>query len=442
MRVDRADRRAIRADQSRQRRKPGTIRVPLAPVGGGLGDRIGGSRFALTRLECSQIRLMDTQLSPQTPASTMSGHPLEPVYGPNGAAAPDAPPPGTYPYTRGLHPEMYRTRLWTMRMFAGFGSPEDTNQRFRDLLAQGQTGLSTAFDMPALMGYDPDHPMSAGEVGREGVSAASRRRLPAALRRHRPRRGLGLDDDLGPGAGRAGAVRGRRRGARLRPREPVRHAPDRHPQGVHRPEGVDRPRAARHAAGRRPDRVLRDRDAALAPGLGLRVPHPRGRRDGRPGAGVHASPTASPTWTSWSARGVDPDSFLPRFSFFFNCHSDFFEEIAKLRAARRLWARADARAVRRQGPAVVAAAHAHADLGRVADGAAAAAQHRPHGHRGARPACSAARSRCTPTPTTRRTRSRRSRRPPSRCARSRCSPTRPAPRAWPTRSAAPGSSSG
>ena len=68
---------------------------------------------------------------------------------------------------------MYRTRLWTMRMFAGFGSPEDTNQRFRDLLAQGQTGLSTAFDMPALMGYDPDHPMSAGEVGREGVSATS-----------------------------------------------------------------------------------------------------------------------------------------------------------------------------------------------------------------------------------------------------------------------------
>ena len=107
----------------------------------------------------------------------MSGHPLAPVYGPDGGPAPDAPPPGNYPYTRGMHPEMYRTRLWTMRMFAGFGSPEDTNARFRHLLAQGQTGLSTAFDMPSLMGYDPDHPLSAGEVGREGVSAASRRRL-------------------------------------------------------------------------------------------------------------------------------------------------------------------------------------------------------------------------------------------------------------------------
>src|SRR4029079_719401 len=116
---------------------------------------------------------MDTQLSPQTPASTMSGHPLQPAYGPADSPAPDAPAPASYPYTRWLHPEMYRSRLWTMRMFAGFGAPEDTNQRFRDLLAQGQTGLSTAFDMPALTGYDPDHAMSHGEVRRAGVSAAS-----------------------------------------------------------------------------------------------------------------------------------------------------------------------------------------------------------------------------------------------------------------------------
>src|SRR6478736_3570978 len=118
---------------------------------------------------------MDTQLSPQTPDSTMSGHPLQPVYGPADAAAPDAPLPGTYPYTRGLHPEMYRTRRWTMRMFAGFGTPEDTNARFRHLLSEGQTGLSTAFDMPTLMGYDPDHALSEGEVGGEGVSVASAR---------------------------------------------------------------------------------------------------------------------------------------------------------------------------------------------------------------------------------------------------------------------------
>ena len=81
--------------------------------------------------------------------------------------------PGEYPFTRGPQASMYRGRLWTMRQFAGFGSPEDTNRRFKYLLAQGQTGLSTAFDMPTLMGYDADHPRSRGEVGREGVSVSS-----------------------------------------------------------------------------------------------------------------------------------------------------------------------------------------------------------------------------------------------------------------------------
>src|SRR5690606_14585881 len=81
--------------------------------------------------------------------------------------------PGQYPFTRGPHATMYRGRLWTMRMFAGFGTPEDTNRRFKFLLEAGQTGLSTAFDMPTLMGYDPDSPRSLGEVGREGVSVAS-----------------------------------------------------------------------------------------------------------------------------------------------------------------------------------------------------------------------------------------------------------------------------
>src|SRR5687767_15166841 len=110
---------------------------------------------------------------------TQSGVPLDPVYRPAHladagwtyeAAAPD---PGQYPYTRGPHQTMYRGKPWTMRMFAGFGTPEDTNQRFKFLLESGQTGLSTAFDMPTLMGYDPDHSRSLGEVGREGVSVAS-----------------------------------------------------------------------------------------------------------------------------------------------------------------------------------------------------------------------------------------------------------------------------
>src|SRR4029077_18394750 len=81
--------------------------------------------------------------------------------------------PGEYPFTRGVHRTMYRGKPWTMRMFAGFGTPEDTNRRFHFLLEHGQTGLSTAFDMPTLMGYDPDHPRSLGEVGREGVSVAA-----------------------------------------------------------------------------------------------------------------------------------------------------------------------------------------------------------------------------------------------------------------------------
>src|SRR5947208_4146759 len=101
--------------------------------------------------------------------TTISGEPMEPLY-----TADDLPDPagigfpGEFPYTRGVYPSMYRGRLWTMRQFAGFGTAHETNERFRYLLDHGQTGLSTAFDMPALMGHDSDHPRSLGEVGREG----------------------------------------------------------------------------------------------------------------------------------------------------------------------------------------------------------------------------------------------------------------------------------
>ena len=97
------------------------------------------------------------------PFQTLSGIPVEAVYG-------DGPLPGEFPYTRGVHPDMYRSRLWTMRMFAGFGTAEDTNARFRELLRSGGTGLSTAFDMPTLMGRDSDHEWAMGEVGRAGVA--------------------------------------------------------------------------------------------------------------------------------------------------------------------------------------------------------------------------------------------------------------------------------
>src|SRR5438876_6998344 len=104
--------------------------------------------------------------------TTISGVPIEPLYGPG-----DAPvavwQPGEFPYTRGIHRNMYRGKLWTMRQFSGFATPEETNRRYHYLLAQGQTGLSVAFDLPTLMGYDADHMLAQGEVGKCGVAISS-----------------------------------------------------------------------------------------------------------------------------------------------------------------------------------------------------------------------------------------------------------------------------
>src|SRR3954470_24249892 len=104
--------------------------------------------------------------------TTLSGEPIKALYGPEDVRDHDAyiGQPGEFPFTRGVYPSMYRGRLWTMRQCAGFGTAEETNERFRYLLDHGQTGLSTAFDMPSLMGHDSDHPRSEGEVGREGVA--------------------------------------------------------------------------------------------------------------------------------------------------------------------------------------------------------------------------------------------------------------------------------
>jgi methylmalonyl-CoA mutase N-terminal domain/subunit len=103
---------------------------------------------------------------------TISGRPIERLYGPD-AAHPAPADPGVFPYTRGIHATGYRGKLWTMRQFAGFGTPEETNARYRHLLAAGGTGLSVAFDLPTLMGRDPDHALALGEVGKCGVSVAS-----------------------------------------------------------------------------------------------------------------------------------------------------------------------------------------------------------------------------------------------------------------------------
>ena len=123
--------------------------------------------------------------SATAPFTTLSGEPIKPLYTEADlpATATEIGLPGGYPFTRGVYPSMYRGRLWTMRQFAGFGTAEETNERFRYLLDHGQTGLSTAFDMPSLMGHDSDHARSLGEVGREGVAIDTLDDMEDAVRR-------------------------------------------------------------------------------------------------------------------------------------------------------------------------------------------------------------------------------------------------------------------
>ncbi|GIW39787.1 MAG: methylmalonyl-CoA mutase [Candidatus Binatia bacterium] len=273
--------------------------------------------------------------------STVSDMEVEPLY-----TAEDLGPdfeerlgfPGEFPYTRGVYPSMYRGRLWTMRQFAGYGTPEDTNRRFRFLLEQGQTGLSTAFDMPTLMGYDPDHPRALGEVGREGVSVASLADMEALFD------GIALDRVTTSMTVNSTAivllamylVVAERKGVPwdrlggtiqndmlkefiaqkewICPPEPsvrivvdviefcAKHVPRWHPVSI---SGYHIREAGSTA--------VQELAFTIADGL----------------AYVEAT----------TKRGLHVDEFAPRLSFFFNLHNDFLEEIAKLRAARRLWAR-------------------------------------------------------------------------------------------------------
>jgi methylmalonyl-CoA mutase N-terminal domain/subunit len=272
--------------------------------------------------------------------TTLSGETIRPLYGPEdvGSFEERIGFPGEFPFTRGVYPSMYRGRLWTMRQFAGFGTAEETNERFRYLLEHGQTGLSTAFDMPSLMGHDSDHPRSLGEVGREGVAIDT------------------LDDmqtlfggiDLGGvtvsmtinapaaimmafyvvAAEEAGVPRDRLGGTIQAdilkeyiaqkewcfPVDPAmrllgdmmqwcaREMPRWHPVSI----------SGYH---------IREAGSTAAQELAFTL------KDGL-------------TYVEQQvARGLDVDEFAPRLSFFFNAHIDFFEEIAKYRAARRIWAR-------------------------------------------------------------------------------------------------------
>ena len=269
---------------------------------------------------------------------TLSSAPLDPLYGPDGAVDPEIGLPGQYPFTRGIYPSGYRGRLWTMRQFAGFGSPQQTNERFKFLVEHGQTGLSVAFDMPTLMGRDSDDPHSLGEVGRCGVAVDSLADMEILFE------GLDLETVTtsmtisGPApmlfamylaaAEKQGADQSKLDGTCqtdilkeyiaqkewLFPPEPhlrltadmmeycAQSVPKYHPLSI---SGYHIREAGSTAA--------QELAFTVASGfahveLGLR-------------------------------RGLDIDEFAPGLSFFFNSHIDFFEEIAKFRAARKIWAR-------------------------------------------------------------------------------------------------------
>ena len=272
---------------------------------------------------------------------SLSGIPIRPLYAPadleDWRYAEKLGYPGEFPFTRGPYPSMYRGRFWTMRMFAGFGRPEDTNARFKYLLAQGQTGLSAAFDMPALMGYDADHPRARGEVGKEGVSVYTLadfeilfRDIPldrvttsmtinctasVALAMY-----LALADKQGVSWDRIG---GTMQNDMLK--EFIAQKEWISPPGPAVRIVVDTIEfCAQHVPRFNPVSIsgyhIREAGATAVQELAFTLADGFGYVD------------------ACVTRGLDVDSFAPRLSFFFDIHNDFFEEIAKLRAARRIWA--------------------------------------------------------------------------------------------------------
>jgi methylmalonyl-CoA mutase, N-terminal domain len=246
--------------------------------------------------------------------------------------------PGEYPFTRGAYPSMYRGKLWTMRQFAGFGTAEDTNERFKFLLAQGQTGLSTAFDMPTLMGYDADHPRAAGEVGREGVAVSSLADMEALFA------GIPLDRVTTSMTVNCTAsvllamyfAMAQRRGISLDQLGGTIQN-DMLKEFIAQKEWISPPAPS--------VRVIVDMMefcARAAPRWhAVSISGYHIREAGSTAAQELAFTLADGIGYVQAAieRGLDVDSFAPRLSFFFNLHNDFFEEIAKLRAARRMWAK-------------------------------------------------------------------------------------------------------
>jgi methylmalonyl-CoA mutase N-terminal domain/subunit len=271
------------------------------------------------------------------PFTTLSGTQVQPLY--TAADAPGDPGhPGVYPYTRGVYPSMYRGRLWTMRQFAGFGTAEETNERFRYLLAHGQDGLSTAFDMPSLMGYDSDHPLSLGEVGREGVAVDTLDDMRALFQ------GIDLSEISVSMTINAPAV--------VMLAFYVAAAEER---GI----PADRLRGTIQADILKEYIAQKEWCFPVDPAMRLcgdmiewcsgNMPrwHPISVsgyhiREAGATAGQELAFTIKDGLTYVEqavARGLNVDDFAPRLSFFFNAQIDFFEEVAKYRAARRIWAR-------------------------------------------------------------------------------------------------------
>src|SRR6188472_4476653 len=273
--------------------------------------------------------------------STISGVENEPLYSSENVELDydrDLGWPGAYPFTRGVYPSMYRGRLWTMRQFAGFGTAEETNTRFRYLLEHGQTGLSTAFDMPTLMGYDSDHPKSLGEVGREGVAVDSLEDMEQLFA------GIPLGEVSTSMTINAPAAMllafyicvAEEQGV---PQDKLRGTiqTDILKEYIAQKEWIFPPEPSM--------RLCVDMIEYCARNVPLWHPVSISGYHIREAGSTAAQELAFTLADGFAYveaaldRGLDVDDFAPRLSFFFNAHIDFFEEIAKYRAARRIWAR-------------------------------------------------------------------------------------------------------
>jgi methylmalonyl-CoA mutase N-terminal domain/subunit len=272
--------------------------------------------------------------------STMSGVENEPLHSPDNVTVDyerDLGYPGAFPFTRGVYPSMYRGRLWTMRQFAGFGGAAETNERFRYLLEHGQTGLSTAFDMPTLMGYDSDHPRSEGEVGREGVAVDSlddMETLFAGIPLAEVSTSMTINSPAAMLLAFYACV-GEKQGVPVAALRGTVQT-DILKEYIAQKEWIFPPEPSM--------RLVVDmiewcaREMPLMHPVSISGYHIRE-------AGSTAAQELAFTLADGFAyveacieRGMDVDDFAPRLSFFFNAHLDFFEEIAKYRAARRIWA--------------------------------------------------------------------------------------------------------